>query len=1576
MQLTKTEMEETQIIVTTPEKLDVVTRKTSDSPLTKMIRLIIVDEVHLLNEDRGKTIEVLIARTLRQVETSQSMIRIVGLSATLPNYKDVAQFMRVNESTGLHYFDGSYRPVPLEQTFIGVKGKGFQAQRKTMTEVCFDSVVETLKKGKQCMVFVHARKETTKTCQDLLALAEDKGMAELFSDEVMNGKSADWARKEISKSRNQDVKRLFLAGFACHHAGMLRSDRNLVEKMFHQGLIKVLCCTATLAWGINMPASKVIIKGTQVYNAEKGKFVSVSMLDVMQIFGRAGRPQYDGEGSAVMLTTHDELYRYLALTAHQAPIESQFTKGLVDNLNAEIVLGTVTSIQEAVAWLSYTYMYVRMLKNPMVYGISYEERELDKNLVNKRTELIVAAATELDNTRMIRFNNPYFASTNLGQTASHYYISHETIGRFNEAFEKKSNNISISDVIQLICTASEFENVVSREEELGELDKLKNKACPVDIKGDPSGDKTVKVNILLQAYVSRASISQFALVCDTNYVSQNAARICRGLFEIALRKGLPDAASLLLKLCKMIDLRQWDSLHPLRQFPQLKESLVAKLEQRGLTVDRLLDMDAGEIGSITRVPAATANILACVRKIPYLEIETTVQPITRTIIRVRVTLRPDFKWDDRLHGAVQPFWLWLEHPGEISILHQEYILLRKKEAKQPSEIVFTVPITHPVPPQYMLHVVSDRWLGSDNSCAISFKKLILPQLYPPHTTLLDLQPLSRKALNNEEFESIFKYEYFNPIQTQIFHTLYHTDQNVLLGAPTGSGKTVAGELACLRLMKESPHLKTVYLGPLKALVQERLKDWRNKFGKMKKNVIEMTGEYTPDIMALKQADIICTTPEKFDGVSRSWQNRSYVKQVGLIIIDEIHLLGEDRGPILEVIVSRMRYIAAQTNSQCRIVGLSTALANAQDLGDWLGIDGPGLFNFHPSVRPVPLKVHVMGFEGKAYCPRMQTMNRPCYKAILSYSPHKPVLIFVSSRRQTRLTALDVISHVAADGQPKRFVTGDEDYLKQRIEKIRDATLKHTLSFGIGLHHAGISRDDRRIVEELFADCVIQVLVATATLAWGVNMPAHLCIVKGAVFYDAPTRQYKDYAITDILQMMGRAGRPQFDDSAEAVVMCKTDMKGFYKKFLYEPFPVESSLQDVLHEHLNAEIVSGSITTKHDAINYLTFTYLYRRILKNPTYYGLEDAENLENVNKFLSLLVDDCLRDLEAAHCVEIDEEDETTIWPLQMAKIISYYYLSHQTARLFFEEIEEDSSPEQLLQILCDSHEYSELPVRHNEDGLNEELAKDEGIRFTVEDLWDSPHVKANLLLQAYFSRVHLPISDYITDTKSVIDQAIRILQAMVDVAADAGFLTTCLRTMHLTQAVVQAQWMSDDPLLQLPFFDKLAQAKKVGCSLKVLLTKKAQEQEKLVRKVFSDKHKVNGVMKALRSLPVLEMDLVAKKKVVKKGEVLNLEIKLRKLAGSSDNSSYCPMFKKQKNESYWLVIGDEDGELFCLKRVLSKLGKKWHSVKLEIEQPEEDEDEADLYEEVSDRTFNVYLVSDSYIGLDIEKQITIKVE
>lgn len=332
-QLTKREIQETQVLVVTPEKWDVVTRKSGDGALTSQVRLLIIDEVHLLHEDRGSVIETLVARTLRQVEASQTMIRIVGLSATLPNYKDVAEFLRVNPETGLYFFDNSYRPVPLSQYFIGIKEKGHVQRLQKMNEICWLKTKASVELDDQVLIFVHSRNDTVRTAQTLCAMAQEQGKD--FSPRDHDQFFV--ANKDMGRSRNQELKELFQGGFGIHHAGMLRQDRLLVERLYSKGLIKVLVCTATLAWGVNLPAHTVIIKGTQIYNPEKGGFVELSMLDVMQCFGRAGRPQFDTSGDGIILTSHDKLNHYLAMLNHGLPIESTMTKAMANNLNAEIV---------------------------------------------------------------------------------------------------------------------------------------------------------------------------------------------------------------------------------------------------------------------------------------------------------------------------------------------------------------------------------------------------------------------------------------------------------------------------------------------------------------------------------------------------------------------------------------------------------------------------------------------------------------------------------------------------------------------------------------------------------------------------------------------------------------------------------------------------------------------------------------------------------------------------------------------------------------------------------------------------------------------------------------------------------------------------------------------------------------------------------------------------------------------------------------------------------------------------------------------------------------------------------------
>ncbi|KAJ2642524.1 activating signal cointegrator 1 complex subunit 3, partial [Coemansia sp. RSA 1694] len=1193
MQLTKAEINATQIIVTTPEKWDVVTRKSSgDTELVDRVKLLIVDEIHLLNEDRGSVIETLIARTQRQVEARQSMIRLVGLSATLPNYVDVSNFLGVNPFKGLFYFDAGYRPVPLEQHFVGVHGKaGTPATNRLLNRVCYDRVQRLVAEGNQVMVFVHARKDTVKTAQALREYAMTDGTLDQFKPPEDTATDLRLTGR-VAKSQNREMKELLSDGFSIHHAGMLRSDRNLVEELFSKGLVRVLCCTSTLAWGVNLPAYAVVIKGTQVYDSQKGAFVDLSILDVLQIFGRAGRPQYETHGVGYILTTHDRLAHYVSAITMQHPIESKFAANMIDNLNAEITLGTVTNVDEGVAWLGYTYMFIRMQKNPLVYGLTGDELADDPMLGQRRSELVINAAKELSRLQMIVFDadTGYMAAKDLGRISSSYYLRHQSVEVFNQTMRPRMTE---ADGIALLCLSKEFDQIRARTAEEKELKQLLANACCCDVKGGLDSQHG-KTSILLQAGISRARIEDFSLVSDCAYVAQNGARIIRALFEIALSRRWGPAASVALSLSKSIEKKMWPFEHPLKQLP-VPFDVMRRLESDSgdiVSMERLYEMNSGELGDLVRNHRYGPTLAAFVHQVPHLELSAEIVPITRTVLQVTLTVVADFDWVDRVHGMAEAFWIWVEDANNTDIYHVENLLLRKKAYRDPKQLVFTIPVHEPLPPQIFIRAVSDRWLGAESVTAVSFKHLMLPEHHETHTDLLDLQPLPITALQAPLLEEICgaRFSHFNPVQTQIFHTLYRQPYNALVGAPTGSGKTVAAELAMWWAFREHPRQKVVYIAPLKALVKERVADWGNRLtGPMQRTLVEMTGDVTPDPESIRQADIIVTTPEKWDGVSRAWHAREYVQNVSLVIIDEIHLLGGDRGPILEVIVSRMNHIAAQTGKPVRVVGLSTALANARDLADWLGIAKVGLYNFRHSVRPVPLEIYIDGFPGRHYCPRMASMNRPAYRAIRTHSPQKPVIIFVSSRRQTRLTAQDLIAFCGVEDNPRQFMHMDDLEMEAVLERTHDANLRLALSFGIGMHHAGLTENDRKICEQLFYDRKIQVLIATSTLAWGVNLPAHLVILKGTEFFDAKSKGYVDFPITDVLQMIGRAGRPQFDDRAIARIFVTDSKKDFYKKFLHEPFPVESSLHNHLAEHINAEIASGTVKSAQDAVDYLSWT---------------------------------------------------------------------------------------------------------------------------------------------------------------------------------------------------------------------------------------------------------------------------------------------------------------------------------------------------------------------------------------------------
>jgi replicative superfamily II helicase len=138
---------------------------------------------------------------------------------------------------------------------------------------------------------------------------------------------------------------------------MLRPDRKLSEELFREGHIKVLVSTSTLAWGVNLPAYCVMIKGTKIYNMSSGVFEDVGVFDVQQIFGRAGRPQYDSEGEAIILTENKVVDNYVKMMQNKENIESHLEAGLSEAINAEIAAGAITNVSEGIQWIKKSYYY-------------------------------------------------------------------------------------------------------------------------------------------------------------------------------------------------------------------------------------------------------------------------------------------------------------------------------------------------------------------------------------------------------------------------------------------------------------------------------------------------------------------------------------------------------------------------------------------------------------------------------------------------------------------------------------------------------------------------------------------------------------------------------------------------------------------------------------------------------------------------------------------------------------------------------------------------------------------------------------------------------------------------------------------------------------------------------------------------------------------------------------------------------------------------------------------------------------------------------------------------------------------
>lgn len=1563
-QMSKEQFMATQVIVCTPEKYDVVTRKGGERAYNQMVRLLIIDEIHLLHDDRGPVLESIVVRTIRQMEQNHDECRLVGLSATLPNYQDVATFLRVKPEH-LHFFDNSYRPVPLEQKYIGVTEKKALKRFQAMNEVVYEKIMEHAGKS-QVLVFVHSRKETAKTAKAIRDACLEKDTLSAFMRE--GSASTEILRTEADQVKNLDLKDLLPYGFAIHHAGMNRVDRTLVEDLFADRHIQVLFSTATLAWGVNLPAHTVIIKGTQIYNPEKGRWTELGALDIMQMLGRAGRPQYDERGEGILITNHSELQYYLSLMNQQLPVESQMISRLTDMLNAEVVLGTVSSVSEASNWLGYTFLYVRMLKNPTLYGISLDQARSDPLLEQRRADLIHTACTLLDKAGLIKYDkrSGIIQATELGRIASHFYCTYESMQTYNKLLIETCSDI---DLFRIFSMSSEFKMLSVRDEEKIELQKLAEHA-PIPIK-ENLDEASAKTNVLLQAYISQLKLDGFALQADMVFVAQSAGRLFRALFEIVLWRGWAGLAQKVLTLCKMVTQRQWGSLNPLHQFKKIPSEVVRSIDKKSYSFDRLYDLDQHQLGDLIKMPKMGKPLYKFIRQFPKLEMTTLIQPITRTTMRIELTITPDFQWDDKVHGNAEGFWIFIEDTDGEKILHHEFFLLKQKFCSDEHVVKMIVPMFDPMPPLYYVRIVSDRWIGAETVLPISFRHLILPEKYPPPTELLDLQPLPISAVSNREFQGVFAesgFKVFNPIQTQVFRTVFESNENVIVCAPNGSGKTAIAELAILRHFENTPESKAVYISPQEDMAQKVYSDWKRRLEPALNGatIVLLTGEQSVDLKLVQRGALIISTPDRWDNVSRRWKQRKSVQNVKLFIADDLHMIGAGNGPVFEIVCSRARYIASQLESAIRVVALSSSLTNARDLGMWLGCSASATFNFMPQTRPVPLDLEIKSFNLSHNASRFAAMERPVYQAICRHAGKlepKPALVFVPVRRQARPVAVALLTMAAADGTPTRFLrlAENDDTFQALLADIEDESLRESVSCGVGFLHEGTSPRDVNIVQQLFESNAIQVCVVPRGMCYQIEMSAYLVVVMDTQFYNGKYHVYEDYPIADMLHMVGLANRPILDSEAKCVVMCQSSKRAYYRKFLCDPLPVESHLDHCLHDHFNAEIVTKTIENKQDAIDYLTWTLLYRRMTQNPNYYNLQGTTH-RHLSDALSELVENTLKDLENSKCIAIKDEMDTV--SLNLGMIASYYYISYQTIELFSMSLKEKTKSRALIEIISASNEFASLPMRHKEDVILRQLAERLPGQLKNQKFTD-PHVKVNLLIHAHLSRVRLT-AELNKDTESIVLKACRLVQACVDVLSSNGWLSPAIHAMELSQMLHQAMYSNEPYLKQLPHCTQAlldrAKAKEIGSVFELLELENDDRAEILGMKgaELADVARFCNHYPSIEVTSELESDTVT----TQDNLILGVQLERDNDVDGMAPPVVAPLFpQKKKEEGWWLVVGDQESNaLLVIKRLV--VNEK-SSIQLDFAAPRP-----------GNHKFKLFFISDSYLGADQEFDIQFRVE
>ncbi|EAZ63248.2 RNA helicase-related protein required for pre-mRNA splicing [Scheffersomyces stipitis CBS 6054] len=1544
--LSARQIHETQVIVTTPEKWDVVTRK-NDVPYVKLVRLIIIDEIHLLHDERGPVLENILSRTLRQVEATAEPVRLIGLSATLPNYKDVAQFLRVDLQKGLFYFDASYRPCPLEQQFIGIKEKKAIKKLTAMNEACYDKLLECITKKHQLIIFVHSRKDTFKTAKWLKDKLEEDGKS--WNTEVS---TAEILKQEANGFKDLSLKEIVPGGIGIHHAGLIKGERSVVEDLFAQGHLQVLVSTATLAWGVNLPAHTVIIKGTETYSPERGTWIQLSPQDILQMLGRAGRPRYDKSGEGVIITSQDDIQYYLAILNQQLPIESQLMSRLPDSVNAEVVLGTIKSREDAVSWLGYTYLYIRMLQTPALYHVGADYGD-DKILYERRVDLVHSALTILHESKLIIYDelSGSVKSTELGRISSHFYINYDTIKLYNTQLKSWFSEI---EILKVFASSGEFKFIPSRQEEKLEVAKLMEK-CPIPIKERPN-EPLAKVNILLQTYISNLKLDGFALMADMTYISQNAGRLLRAMYEIALKKGWSSVSKTLLNFCKMVSRRMWTANSPFRQFGAfVSKDIVKATESSHLPWLSYFTLDAAELAEAINFKGNSGKAYQLLQKFPKLSLSYYCQPITSSLVRVQIEAIANWEWDYEIHGNSESFVVLVEDCDGEKILYADKLVINEKYAGREHLIDFVVPILEPDQPAYFVSLISEKWIQSEWKIPIVLSDLRFPKKFPSLTESIKLQNVPTTSLRNPQFIESFEFSYFNKFQSQIFPNLFGSNENIFIGISKGGGKTVCAELAILNHWNEAGG-RIVYLTPNKSKIEKLARVWTKKYNNLEKSVSKLSGEVAKDVSVLGSNHLVLATPVQFYRLSNRWRQRKAVQAVDLIIADDLHTLGANRkGSMYEVVLARMRFISAQKQTNLRIVALSSSVANGRDIGEWLGCAKNNIFNFDPKERFNEIKeieLQASSVERKDLV--VSSFLNQTYDFLKLDSEGKKI-VFVPSRKHCIEIAIEFVQRASLDNL--QLLKVEIEDLKPYLKRVTDETIKEMLSYGVGCYYEGMNATDKVIVEKMFENNVLSILLAAKETS-SYAPAADGIVVLSTQEYDGKEHRYIDYSVNDILEMVGCCKNGLINQGNVLILTNECKLK-FYSKFLNEPAPVESYVPTMVHDLFLSEISCKTFTSKQDCMDWFTFTYFYRRLQINPSFYDAKDTSQL-GISEFLSEMIESTLSDLEGAKLIEF-EEDEETIVPLNGAMIAAHYNVSFNSMKLFA-GLDNRVKLKGILQAITSAEEFELIPVRYNEDSILSRIYNK--VPYKVDDEnYESPFFKAFILLQAHFSRIPLPV-DLQIDQKIVLNTILNLLYACIDTLSSEGYLNA-INAMDLSQMVVQAVWNNDSPLKQVPNFTNDILKRCATYKVETVYDIMSLEDDERDDVLRLEGDKLNRVAEFVNKYPNIDMtyELDVSEPIVANEPKL-ITIKLERDEELDDLDAITDFYPGTKAEGWWVVIGDAaTKQLYAIKKTTIK--QQSQQLQLEFTVPTAGHHELTLW-----------CMCDSYVDADKEVGFSVDVE